>query len=174
MSWIAPPLRLSTSVMEYLAQQCNMTSTSFDNRRDAIHVTTTASCAARMLAVKLAKFEHLERVGTTCVRLHDSSPAPRVPPGADHVFGLGMFPGESVGYLIASELNNGSSAAPAQGQGPTRGYQCRLILLHFGRHHQPRVQHPKVHAEAPEDYHCDVLPLWLLPCVQTEGDWLPL
>lgn len=63
-----------------------------ENRRDCLRVTSSVRCSQRLLGVSLTRYRHKTRSSATCIRLSDNSPAPKIPEGADFVFGLSMFP----------------------------------------------------------------------------------
>lgn len=87
---IAPEREVADSVVAFVVKSCP--SANVENRRDSVRVVASVSCVQRLLNVRLASFAHKSRPELSCVRLHDESFPPSLPPRVEHVFGLGMFP----------------------------------------------------------------------------------
>lgn len=93
---ISPPRSVSQSVVQWVRGQCSKAELlMLDNRRDTVRVEATVSCVKRLLNVRFATFEHIERQ-VTCTRLHpetlDISLPDEIKAVVDLVVGLDMLP----------------------------------------------------------------------------------
>lgn len=109
---VAPAPSVSAGVVAHVKRVCPRAEVR--NLRDAVHVTTDAACAGRLLGVRLGVYRHKARAALHCVRLLAGRPAVAPALRVAHVMGLGLFPvlrKKKVRNTLATEVYDFVSAS---------------------------------------------------------------